>query len=613
MNPVPFFQVVDFLDWLNTRQHHREHQLSTEQIYEMALMYLRDNRGESVATYDLTYILKIFQTCPMVRESAIQEQMGHYAKCGRCIEYLREKNLNPRFAQLHPLLQEFLRFAERQGFAGYISERASSIQPRRSRDLEGDDTFRFIIQEIGSDLLQVFNQYLQSEAPQSLIQDYLRNREGLMISAGQRDGISSGRERFRQNDGTEPLWAHRNDVEMEARRLAESVRLLMNSSFYEGQIQNHPEFRQLFRALGIMSEHSIQAIEFISWLQDRHSKLDILASVPTSQIQQLVAEFCEAKNYQNVASFSAEVMKWVSGQGERKILQRLIDIGTQIKRRNKTYRPAVSPFSRYQTIPYHAVYLFLSVGDFPKFIQAYWEDLNCLTGDHLDVYYSFEDVERKVSAFETVNEFRSLKVEATSLPAILLWKQSLSDHCLIPLEKLPHADIFDATKLIVQRIAEGRDLPEICDETRKLVSEKLEALSPSTKVIIEGDVTMSKNEIQIGDNATIHGDVVAAHSIRNSFNKAASAQVPDELKDLLKQLATAVEKMSATLPKETAQQAARDLDTLVAEATSKAPRKAWWQLSVDGLKKAAENVGAIGKPVIELAGKIAALLMSMPS
>lgn len=612
MNPVPFFQVVDFLDWLNTRQRHRENQLTPQYIYKMALVYLRDNQRESTITYDLNYILKIFQSCPMIENCDIQRQVAHYAKCGQCLEYIQQRDINPRLTQLHPLLQEFSRYAERQGFVNDVRERVSSIQPRTSRRLEENDVFRKIINEVGAEFGQVFQEYLRREAPQSLIQDYLQSRG----EAIQQNRISSDRKQSRSGDRILSVFGgHRNDVEveMEARRLADSVRLAMKNSFYENQIQNHPEFRRLVHALGIMAEHSIQAIEFISWLQDKHSKLDILASVPTNQIQRLVIEFCEAKNYQNAASFSAEVMKWMDGKGEKKILQRLIDIGTQIKRRNKTYCQTVSPFSRYQTIPFHAIYLFLSVGDFPNFIQTYWEDLNCLTGDHLDVYYSFEDVERKVSAFDTVNEFRSLTVKATSLPAILIWKQNLADHCIIPLEKISHTDIFDITKLIVQQIAEGKDLPNICAEAKKVINEKLEALSPTPKLIIQGDLTMSTNEIMIGDNATIYGDVVAAHSIQNSFNKAASSEIPDDLKDLLKQLATAVGKMSDSLPKETAQQAARALDTLVSEATSKAPQKEWWQLSVDGLKKAAANVGAIGKPVIELAGKIAAILIGMPS
>jgi hypothetical protein len=142
---------------------------------------------------------------------------------------------------------------------------------------------------------------------------------------------------------------------------------------------------------------------------------------------------------------------------------------------------------------------------------------------------------------------------------------------------------------------------------------KAEIVCESIQRIHAEAITMSRNEINIRDNATIHGDVIAATSIRNSFNKAALAEASTELKDMLKKLAVAVEKMNAALPKETAQQVARDLDILVVEATSPAPRKEWWQLSVEGLKKAAINVGEIGKPVLELAGMIVALLMSKPS
>jgi hypothetical protein len=125
-------------------------------------------------------------------------------------------------------------------------------------------------------------------------------------------------------------------------------------------------------------------------------------------------------------------------------------------------------------------------------------------------------------------------------------------------------------------------------------------------------ITMSKNEISIGNNATIHGDVVAAASIRNSFNKAESAGASNKLKNLLKKLAVEVEKLNEVLPKETAQQVARDLDTLVGETTSPTPRREWWQLSLHGLTKAAKNVGEIGEPVLKLAGMIVDLLTAKP-
>lgn len=128
---------------------------------------------------------------------------------------------------------------------------------------------------------------------------------------------------------------------------------------------------------------------------------------------------------------------------------------------------------------------------------------------------------------------------------------------------------------------------------------------------IYGEATMSKIKVTLGDGNTFYGNLVVAKSIENSFNKAAEANVSDELRDLLKQLAGAVGKMSERLPEEEAQRVARALQTLTAEATSQTPDRRWWEVSVDGLKKAAANIGEIGKPVLEIATHIAAILSGM--
>ncbi len=110
------------------------------------------------------------------------------------------------------------------------------------------------------------------------------------------------------------------------------------------------------------------------------------------------------------------------------------------------------------------------------------------------------------------------------------------------------------------------------------------------------------------EGTTIHGDFNVASSIQGSYNKVASADAPDNLKDLLKQLAKEVAQISEHLPTEVAEQVVRDLDSLTAEAISKKPREQWWHLSIEGIKKAARDVGEIGKSVIELASAIVAIL-----
>lgn len=46
------------------------------------------------------------------------------------------------------------------------------------------------------------------------------------------------------------------------------------------------------------------------------------------------------------------------------------------------------------------------------------------------------------------------------------------------------------------------------------------------------------------------------------------------------------------------------MERLQEELAKPKPQKKWYSVSMEGLIKAAENVGQIGAPVIELAGKI---------
>jgi hypothetical protein len=96
-----------------------------------------------------------------------------------------------------------------------------------------------------------------------------------------------------------------------------------------------------------------------------------------------------------------------------------------------------------------------------------------------------------------------------------------------------------------------------------------------------------------------------------SSQQIIGAGTSDDIKSLVEQLTQAVENMSSALPEEIVRQVKQNLVVLTGEATSKSPRKEWWQLSVEGLKKAATDVGEIGKPVIELVARIVPLLLAV--
>lgn len=167
--------------------------------------------------------------------------------------------------------------------------------------------------------------------------------------------------------------------------------------------------------------------------------------------------------------------------------------------------------------------------------------------------------------------------------------------------------VFEDAPFSLQKVMNGniqeRDLQRFHIENAEVVVDSVKSLHMEK-------VSMTKIDVKLGDNAVIHGDFVVANSIKNSFNQADSAAISDDLKTTLKNLAIAVGKMSEGLPDAQAKEAARDLETLTGEATSSSPRRRWWELSIEGLKKAAQDVGEIGKPVLELASQIVPLLLA---
>lgn len=158
------------------------------------------------------------------------------------------------------------------------------------------------------------------------------------------------------------------------------------------------------------------------------------------------------------------------------------------------------------------------------------------------------------------------------------------------------------------------DLLNLQSQEGKLVIESLNLFQDKAYIeTILGDKIMNQGkqeniEVSIGNNAQFSGDFVVAKSIENSFNKVVSSGLNDELKELLTELSIAVGKAIENLPQDEGQDVAEDLDTLIDQATREKPKRKWWSVSIDGLIKAAEKLGKVGIPIIELISKIVPIL-----
>jgi internalin A len=122
-----------------------------------------------------------------------------------------------------------------------------------------------------------------------------------------------------------------------------------------------------------------------------------------------------------------------------------------------------------------------------------------------------------------------------------------------------------------------------------------------------GEKTMSEIKQNI-QNSTIHGSVIAAESIKDSFNVIEKADIKDDLKEQLKLLTQAVNTMIKELPKESAEETAEYMKVLAEQAVKEKPNPKWYNVSIEGLIAAAQNLGKVGDAVIELTGKVRKIL-----
>ncbi len=108
----------------------------------------------------------------------------------------------------------------------------------------------------------------------------------------------------------------------------------------------------------------------------------------------------------------------------------------------------------------------------------------------------------------------------------------------------------------------------------------------------------------VGSMVNLGNENQLQQTIQGSFNSGLTSEV----QTTLAQLTAVVQEMLKHLSAEQAEETAEDLKRLQEELSKPKPNKKWYSVSIEGLIKAAENVGKIGAPVIQLARKLLQLL-----
>lgn len=123
----------------------------------------------------------------------------------------------------------------------------------------------------------------------------------------------------------------------------------------------------------------------------------------------------------------------------------------------------------------------------------------------------------------------------------------------------------------------------------------------------------NKNMTTITQNisGTVHGSVIAAEKIENSFNSLQESKASDDAKTLLEQLLNEIKVLNGKVPEQAIQTLSEESETLITEAIKEQPRKKYLGLSLEGIKEAALTLKELGEPIINIATKLSPLLLGL--
>jgi len=186
---------------------------------------------------------------------------------------------------------------------------------------------------------------------------------------------------------------------------------------------------------------------------------------------------------------------------------------------------------------------------------------------------------------------------------------------------LPQSELLQAAEEIQDSVTEGERtaILQRIQPLRRVVLSAVERFtedkaSVDTVIVVEagGKYEMTKNEQNVSINGTVQGGVqvnqLVAQSITNALNRVQQSEAPDDLKARLTELNALVAQLVKKAQPEVQEKAAKNLETLTKEATSKAPDRAWYELSASGLLDAAKTVAEMAAPITTAVKAVLALL-----
>jgi len=221
-------------------------------------------------------------------------------------------------------------------------------------------------------------------------------------------------------------------------------------------------------------------IDFLEWLVVEKNQPMDLSRMPLTLFENMVDQYCvfADKSHKSNKKKLIKSFKQSNPSVFAKKLSVFLTSAQEKKMKGLGYI-----YNRYtnSSIPFRCYFLPLAAKAraLEAFINTYWVDLDNLSGDHLDIYYSDNDIGKSGYAISKEMSMipRDLNIK---LPCIVLWQTDLRAARSIDIKDLLDEDLFRLFELIVEWIKCEVPFVNIVERSEYTVKQILDSRNPNT-------------------------------------------------------------------------------------------------------------------------------------
>ena len=322
-------------------------------------------------------------------------------------------------------------------------------------------------------------------------------------------------------------------VRITSELLADSVRRYFNNKRQEDSVME--------LMMPLATNLSLE-IDFLEWLMLNYGKHSDLKKMPLPEFEKLADDYCKYANRQS--NDKKKLVKSFKRGDTESLMKKLLAVLTPTQAdRMKSLGYIYSRYSS-EKVSFRCFFLPLASkrDAFERFINDNWLDLNAMSSDYLDIFYSKEDF--AISGYEIKNNMCTLSKELQEkLPCLVIWKDSLQNAQAIDIEGLSDDEIVCLIAKIVELIKKDSSLDKIVAEGINMANEFNKKHVDDNRPVTKNVFNIEKNEGVVAGHianseVTVYSGTISDIELENETKKAIEmiqsfSEVEKEYRDFL--------------------------------------------------------------------------------